>query len=274
MRQLPGLFRPLVGHAGGTAGCISATPQDLFELQVENNARYHMTEAQVFYNNEDLWQVPKERYWRQHGRRWSPTTCWCACPGESRLEFMLMMPMTPVNRDNMIGWMAARCDPDHLGQIVVFSLPKERLVLGPAQIEATIDQDTTISRQLSLWDQRGSRVVRGNLLVIPVDDGFLYVEPVYLAPRATNPQLKRVIVSDGNSRRDGGDAGRERSERSSGAALGGPRPGRRAPAGRLGIAAPCRERQGSASTRPGGPRAKATGPVRPGHAARRAGSGS
>jgi uncharacterized membrane protein (UPF0182 family) len=119
-------------------------------------------------------------------------------PGEPRLEFLLLSPLTPAHRDNMIAWLAARSDPPHYGQLVVFRLPKERLVLGPTQIEATIDQDTTISQQLSLWDQRGSQVLRGNLLVIPIDDAFVYVEPVYLRAEDNDiPQLKRVIVSDG-----------------------------------------------------------------------------
>ena len=128
-------------------------------------------------------------------------------PGEPQLEFLLLTPLTPAKRDNMIAWLAARADPPHYGQLVVFKLPKDRLVLGPAQIEATIDQDTTISRQLTLWDQRGSRVIRGHLLVIPIDDAFLYVEPVYLRAEDNEiPQLQRVIVSDGSARGDGAHA--------------------------------------------------------------------
>ncbi len=194
----PDLFRPLADMPAGLRAHLRY-PQDLFEAQVARYASYHMTDPQVFYNNEDLWQIPKERY-AGSTVPVEPYYMLVRLPGESRLEFMLMMPMTPANRDNMIAWMAARCDPDHYGQIVVFKLPKERLILGPTQIEATIDQDTTISRQLSLWDQHGSRVIRGNLFVIPVDDGFLYVEPVYLRAEGNDiPQLKRVIVSDGNN---------------------------------------------------------------------------
>jgi uncharacterized membrane protein (UPF0182 family) len=194
----PGLLRPLALMPEGLRAHLRF-PQDLFDLQVAKYARYHMTDPQVFYNNEDLWQLPKERF-GGNTVQVEPYYMLVRLPGESLLEFMLMMPMTPVDRDNMIGWMAARCDRDHYGQIVVFQLPKERLILGPTQIEAMIDQDTTISRQLSLWDQHGSHVVRGNLLVIPIDDGFLYVEPVYLRSEDNDiPQLKRVIVSDGNS---------------------------------------------------------------------------
>jgi uncharacterized membrane protein (UPF0182 family) len=109
-----------------------------------------------------------------------------------------MIPLTPSRLDNMIAWMAARCDFPAYGELVVYKLPKERLILGPIQIEATINQDPLISQQLSLWDQRGSRVIRGNLLVIPIEQSFLYVEPVYLVAEGTNiPQLKRVIVSNG-----------------------------------------------------------------------------
>ena len=110
-----------------------------------------------------------------------------------------MTPVTPRNRDNMIAWIAARSDFPGYGEMLVYKLSKDNLVLGPLQIEATIDQDTTISRQLTLWDQRGSHVIRGNLLVIPIDKSFLYVEPVFLLAEGTNiPQLKRVIVGDGN----------------------------------------------------------------------------
>jgi hypothetical protein len=119
-------------------------------------------------------------------------------PEEQRLQYLLMTPVTPQNRDNMIAWIAARSDFPDYGQLLVYKLPKNRLVLGPIQVEATIDQDTLISQQLSLWDQRGSRVIRGNLLVVPVDHSFLYVEPVYLiAEDSEIPQLKRIIVSDG-----------------------------------------------------------------------------
>jgi uncharacterized membrane protein (UPF0182 family) len=120
-------------------------------------------------------------------------------PGENRLGFLLMTPVTPKNRDNMIAWIAARSDFPGYGQLIVYKLSKDNLILGPLQIEATIDQDTTIARQLTLWDQRGSRVIRGNLLVVPIDQSFLYVEPVFLLASGTNiPQLKRVIVSDGH----------------------------------------------------------------------------
>jgi hypothetical protein len=119
-------------------------------------------------------------------------------PGEERQEFMLMTPMTPENRDNMIGWIAARSDAPNYGELVVYNLPKERLIYGPNQIESRIDQDTEISRQLSLWDQRGSSVIRGNLIVVPIEESFLYVEPIFLiAENIQIPQMQRVIVAYG-----------------------------------------------------------------------------
>jgi uncharacterized membrane protein (UPF0182 family) len=120
-------------------------------------------------------------------------------PGEVREEFILMLPMVPNGRDNMIAWLAARCDGAQYGTLIEYAFPKEKLIFGPAQIEARIDQDTLISQQLSLWDQTGSRVIRGNLLVIPIDDALLYVEPLYLrAEKRELPELKRIIASAGD----------------------------------------------------------------------------
>jgi uncharacterized membrane protein (UPF0182 family) len=120
-------------------------------------------------------------------------------PDEPREEFILMLPMVPRNRDNMIAWLAARCDGSNYGTLIEFAFSKEKLIYGPAQIEARIDQDTTISQQLSLWNQTGSRVIRGNLLVIPIDDTLLYVEPLYLSAESRQlPELKRLIASTGD----------------------------------------------------------------------------
>jgi uncharacterized membrane protein (UPF0182 family) len=192
----PGLFQPFEALPASLKAHLRY-PEDLFAIQARKYAVYHMSVPHVFYNSEDLWQIPQEKY---GGRQAivEPYYVLIRMPGEPRLEFLLLTPLTPAHRDNMIAWLAARSDPPHYGQLVVFRLPKERLVLGPTQIEATIDQDTTISQQLSLWDQRGSQVLRGNLLVIPIDDAFVYVEPVYLRAEDNDiPQLKRVIVSDG-----------------------------------------------------------------------------
>jgi uncharacterized protein len=172
-------------------------PQDMFTIQIERFARYHMTQPQVFYNNEDLWTRPREQYGGQTIAM-EPYYVITQLPGETGLEFSLMTPMTPEARGNMIAWIAARSDAEHYGQLVAYKLPKDRLIYGPVQVESRIDQDTEISQQLALWDQRGSRVIRGNLMVIPIERSFLYVEPVFLIADGNQiPQLRRVIVSFG-----------------------------------------------------------------------------
>jgi hypothetical protein len=173
-------------------------PEDLFFLQASMYGTYHMTDPEVFYNKEDLWSFPQET---ANGKPvfMQPYYTVMRLPGEAREEFILMLPMVPNNRDNMIAWLAARCDGSHYGEVLEFAFPKEKLVFGPAQIEARIDQDTTISQQLSLWNQMGSRVIRGNLLVIPIEDTLLYVEPLYLSAASRElPELKRLIASAGD----------------------------------------------------------------------------
>src|SRR5215470_8256986 len=116
-------------------------------------------------------------------------------PGESQAEFILMLPMVPSQRENMIAWLAARCDSPNYGKLIAYAFPKDKLVYGPFQIEARINQDTNISQALSLWNQLGSRVIRGNLLVIPIENSLLYVSPLYLrAEQGQLPELKRVIA--------------------------------------------------------------------------------
>lgn len=194
--MFPDLFRPLDAMPDGLRDNIRY-PVDLFSVQMEKLSTYHMTVPQVFYNREDVWNVPREKY-AGEAIQMEPYYILMRLPGHERLEFLLMQPLTPSNRDNMIAWVAARSDAPHYGELIVYRLPKERLIIGPIQLEAMIDQDTRISRQLSLWDQRGSRVTRGNLLVVPIDEAFLYVEPVYLRAEGTDiPQLQRLIVSDG-----------------------------------------------------------------------------
>ena len=196
-RIFPDLFRPLDAMPDNLREHIRY-PQDVFEMQIDRYERYHMTRPQIFYNNEDLWTRPNEQYAGQQ-RVMEPYYIMTRLPGEDRQEFMLMTPMTPENRDNMIGWVAARSDPPNYGELVVYNLPKERLIFGPNQVESRIDQDTEISRQLSLWDQRGSNVIRGNLIVVPIEESFLYVEPIYLiAEQIQIPQMQRVIVSYGD----------------------------------------------------------------------------
>jgi uncharacterized protein len=195
-RIFPSLFLPLDRMPAALRQHLRY-PVDLFVLQASVYSTYHMTDPEVFYNKEDLWSFPQESY---SGRTvtMEPYYTIMRLPGEPREEFILMLPMAPSNRDNMIAWLAARCDGADYGSVIEFRFPKEKLIYGPAQIEARIDQDTTISQQLSLWNQTGSRVIRGNLLVIPIDDALLYVEPLYLsAENRQLPELKRVIASSG-----------------------------------------------------------------------------
>ncbi len=170
-------------------------PKDLFHIQVAQYNTYHMRDPKVFYNKEDLWTIPNENYGGKTIEM-EPYYIQMRLPGEDSMEFILMNPLTPNNKDNMIAWFAARCDGENYGELLVYTFPKDKLVYGPSQIEARVDQNTTISQQLSLWDQRGSSVIRGNLIVIPIEDSILYVEPVYLkAERRDLPELKRVIAS-------------------------------------------------------------------------------
>ena len=195
-RSMPALFKPLDDMPEDLRRHLRY-PQDIFQAQVDKFNAYHMTVPQVFYNAEDLWVAPREKYGGEVIQM-RPYYVLMKLSGEEKLQFLLMTPLTPANRANMIAWMAARSDFPDYGQLIVYKLSKERLILGPMQIEAKIDQDTLISQRLSLWDQRGSRVIRGNLLVIPIEQSFLYVEPVYLIAEDTAiPQLKRIIVSDG-----------------------------------------------------------------------------
>jgi len=195
----PGLFRPMDEMPEGLQSHVRY-PQDLFEIQIERYRRYHMTTPRVFYNNEDLWTRPREQYDTQSQRIMEPYYIMSKLPGEDLLQFMLMTPMTPDNRDNMIAWIAAKSDPPNYGEVEVYKLPKEKLIYGPNQVESRIDQNPEISQQLSLWDQQGSRVVRGNLIVVPIEESFLYVEPIYLiAENLKIPQLRRVIVAYGEN---------------------------------------------------------------------------
>ena len=174
----PALFKPLDEMPADLKKHLRY-PNDLFEIQVQTYAQYHMQDVQVFYNQEDLWEPPDEIY-GENRQRMKPYYIIIKLPDEDKEEFLLMLPYTPSKKDNMIAWLAARSDLPHYGKLLVYKLSKEKLVYGPMQIEARIDQQTDISRELSLWGQRGSRVIRGNLLAIPVSDSFIYVEPIYL----------------------------------------------------------------------------------------------
>ena len=178
-------------------------PEDLFRIQAQVYRAYHMDKPEVFYNREDLWQFPREPTAldgiRMPAAQMAPYYIMMRLPGEPRAEFFLMLPMVPSQRENMIAWLAARCDLPDYGKLIVYEFPKDKLVYGPFQIEARINQNTEISQQISLWNQMGSRVIRGNLLVVPIENSILYVSPLYLrAESGQLPELKRVIAAYGD----------------------------------------------------------------------------
>lgn len=173
-------------------------PEDLFKIQSQIYSTYHMDDVKVFYNKEDAWQIPNEVYGVGQKVQVEPYYIIMKLPEEDKEEFVLMTSFTPIKKDNMIAWMAARSDADDYGKLILYKFPKDKLIYGPLQIEAKIDQDSEISQQLTLWSQQGSRVTRGNLLVIPIKDSILYIEPLYIqAETGQLPELKRVLVSDG-----------------------------------------------------------------------------
>ena len=190
----PGLFNPLGAFPEGLISHIRY-PQDLFDIQSEQYLAYHMEDTRVFYNKEDLWDIPLEIFDGAE-QTMEPYYVYLRLLEEQDPEYLLIQPFTPAGKQNMIAWMAARNDPGHYGELIVYELPKQELVFGPLQVEGRIDQEPEISQQFSLWDQRGSRVIRGNLLVIPINDSFVYVEPIYLlSDTSALPELKRVIVA-------------------------------------------------------------------------------
>ncbi len=170
-------------------------PEDLFVIQSHLYSTYHMKDPTVFYNKEDLWNIPEENY-AGNSIQMQPYYIISKLPGAAEAEFILMLPFTPATKNNMVAWMAARSDGENYGELLVYNFPKDNLVYGPMQIESRIDQDAEISQLLTLWSQRGSRVIRGNLLIIPIEDSILYVEPIYLQAETSElPEMKRVIVS-------------------------------------------------------------------------------
>ncbi len=170
-------------------------PVDLFKVQSELLATYHMDDPRVFYNREDLWRVPIEIYGNQQ-QKVEPYYLITKLPAETSEEFILFLPYTPASRNNLIAWLAARSDAPNYGKLLLYQFPKQRLIYGPEQIEALINQNPEISQQISLWDRQGSKAIQGNLLVIPINQSLLYVEPIYLeAEQNSLPTLARVIVS-------------------------------------------------------------------------------
>ena len=190
-RIFPSLFKELAAMPEDLKRHVRY-PQWLLQLQASVYAAYHMTDPKVFYNKENLWEIPvfEEKLMQ-------PYYTIMKLPREKREEYILLLPYTPAKRDNLAAWLAARCDAPDYGKLVVYTFPRDRLVFGPKQVDARINQDSYISQQLTLWNQRGSRVIRGSLLVIPVERSLLYVQPLYLAAADTVglPELRRVIVA-------------------------------------------------------------------------------
>ncbi len=196
-RIFPGMLQPLDAMPADLRAHIRY-PEGLFRVQAAVYAVYHMRDTQVFYNKEDLWSIPVRPVDGQE-QAMEPYYLILRLPGEKKEEFVLLIPFTPSKKDNLAAWLAARSDPPNYGKLVVYNFPKQKLVYGPRQIEARIDQDSFISQQLSLWNQRGSQVIRGNLLVVPIERSLVYVEPLYIAAaKGQLPELKRVIVGFGD----------------------------------------------------------------------------
>lgn len=193
----PKLFKPASEMPGDIREHIRY-PEDLFRIQASIYTYYHMWDPKVFFGKEDVWAIPMETY---EGKRqqMEPYYVIMKLPGHSSEEFMLMLPFTPRNRDNMIAWMAGKCDGEEYGKILVYIFPKDKLIFGPAQIEARINQDPVISREITLWGQRGSKVEKGNLIVMPIEGSIIYVAPLYIqAEQSELPELKRVIAVVGD----------------------------------------------------------------------------
>ncbi len=198
-RVFPTLFKDAAEMPPGLRKHVRY-PQLLLEVQAEVYSLYHMTDPEVFYNREDLWNVANEVVMGESGQQitqtMQPHFVLMKLPGESAVEFVEILPFTPANRNNLIGWIAARSDGAHYGTAVVYDFPKTRLIDGPLQIEARIDQNAQLSGQLTLWNQQGSHVRRGTLLVIPIGRTLLYAEPIYLqAERSPMPELRLVVLA-------------------------------------------------------------------------------
>jgi uncharacterized protein len=171
-------------------------PKGFLQVQAKMFSTYHMTDPKIFYNKEDLWEIPASGE-----EAIEPYYTIMKLPGERKEEYILLLPYTPSKRDNLAAWIAGRCDEPHYGNLIVYTFPRDRLIFGPRQIDARIDQDSYISQQLTLWGQRGSQVIRGSLLIIPIESSLLYVQPLYLAAEDKGglPELRRVILAFENN---------------------------------------------------------------------------
>ena len=195
-RAFPELFLPLSRMPEALVRHIRV-PVSQFNIQTERLLRYHVTDVRTFYNGDDVWAIPYEIYGNSNVRV-SPYYLNIQLPGSSAPEFVMLLPFTPLKRTNMVGWLAVRNDAPHYGEMLLARFPQQRLLLGPQQISSLVDQDPLISFQFGLWNRLGSKLFRGNMLVLPIGDGILYVEPIYLQSRNNDlPTLVRVVVSDG-----------------------------------------------------------------------------
>ena len=193
-RIFPDLMRPLAEMPEDLRRHLRY-PEDIFGLQAAVYATYHMTNPAVFYNKEDQWEAPAVDSGGE-SRRMSPYYTMMKLPGERDAEFIQMLPFTPRRRDNLASWMVARSDGEHYGKLQVFQFPKQTLVFGPQQVVGRINQDQVISPQITLWNQQGSQVIQGTLMVIPIEESLIYVRPLYLRAQAGRiPELTRVIVA-------------------------------------------------------------------------------
>ena len=193
-RVFPSLFKPLDDMPEDLRQRLRY-PQAIFAMQAAMFATFHMTNPAVFYNREDQWEIPAFDVGGQ-AERMEPYYTIMKLPGESGPEYIQMLPFTPRQKDNLAAWMAARTDGEHYGKLVVFQFPKQTVIFGPRQIAARISQDQVISPQITLWNQQGSEVIQGTLLVIPIEESLLYIRPLYLrAAGGRIPELKRVIVA-------------------------------------------------------------------------------
>jgi uncharacterized membrane protein (UPF0182 family) len=192
-RIFPGLFKPMTAMPDDLRKHVRY-PHQLLQIQASMFATYHMTDPKVFYNKENLWEIPV-----LGEKPMEPYYTIMKLPGEKQEEYILLLPFTPSKRDNLAAWLTARCDGENNGKVRAYTFPRDRLIYGPKQIDARINQDSFISQQLTLWSQRGSEVIRGSLLVIPIEKSLLYVQPLFLAAdKAGLPELKRVIVAFGD----------------------------------------------------------------------------
>jgi uncharacterized protein len=196
-RIFPGLFKPLEEMPASIRQHVRY-PEDIFAIQSSVFATYHMTQPSVFYNREDQWQIPTIESGGE-AQAMQPYYTIMRLPGESEAEFIQMLPFTPRNRDNLAAWLVARSDGANYGRLRVFEFPKQKLVFGPRQVVARISQDQTISPQITLWNQQGSEVIWGTLMVIPIEESLIYVRPLYLRAQGGRiPELTRVIVAYNN----------------------------------------------------------------------------